>query len=69
MWPTCPLRWAGTVSRRPQGDLEGAGVDLAQVGNPRAYLIRIAVRRSLERLRGLRAAREDHTGPCLPEHW
>ncbi|MFG1964081.1 RNA polymerase sigma factor SigJ [Nonomuraea sp. NPDC049028] len=47
--------------------LRWAGVDLAQVSNPRAYLIRIAVRRSLERLRGLRAAREDYTGPWLPE--
>ncbi|MFD1542463.1 RNA polymerase sigma factor SigJ [Nonomuraea guangzhouensis] len=47
--------------------LRWAGVDLVRVDNPRAYLVRIAVRRALERLRGLRAAREDYPGPWLPE--
>ncbi|MFI6594703.1 RNA polymerase sigma factor SigJ [Nonomuraea sp. NPDC050536] len=47
--------------------LRWAGVDQARVENPRAYLVRIAVRRSLERLRSLRSAREDYVGPWLPE--
>ncbi|MFI7441029.1 RNA polymerase sigma factor SigJ [Nonomuraea indica] len=42
-------------------------VDLEQVRSPRSYLVRIAVRCSLERLRSLRAAREEYVGPWLPE--
>lgn len=43
------------------------GVDQAEVANPRAYLVRIVVNRSLERLRQASRAREDYVGPWLPE--
>lgn len=42
-------------------------VDHATVANPRAYLVRVVVNLSLERLRQLRRAREDYVGPWLPE--
>ncbi|WP_152362477.1 RNA polymerase sigma factor SigJ [Microlunatus speluncae] len=47
--------------------LRWAGVDHAAVANPRGYLVRIVVNRSLERLRQLRRSREDYVGPWLPE--
>jgi RNA polymerase sigma-70 factor (ECF subfamily) len=42
-------------------------VDHSRIENPRSYMVRIAVRCSLERLRQLRKAREDYVGPWLPE--
>ncbi|MFC4111432.1 sigma factor-like helix-turn-helix DNA-binding protein [Nonomuraea zeae] len=47
--------------------LRWSRVDRAEVVCPRAYLVHIAVRRSLDRLRALRTARESHVGPWLPE--
>jgi RNA polymerase sigma-70 factor (ECF subfamily) len=47
--------------------LRWSRVDRAELDNPRAYLVRIAVRRSLDRLRALRTARESYVGPWLPE--
>lgn len=47
--------------------LRWAGVDHRRVANPKAYLVRIVVNRSLERLRQLSRAREDYVGPWLPE--
>ncbi|MCF6472758.1 RNA polymerase sigma-70 factor [Nonomuraea sp. MG754425] len=42
-------------------------VDLDQVHDRRAYLVRIATRRSLDRLRVIRRLKEDYVGPWLPE--
>ncbi|MEU8363680.1 RNA polymerase sigma-70 factor [Nonomuraea sp. NPDC048882] len=42
-------------------------VDLAQVHDQRAYLVRIATRRALDRLRAIRRRKEDYVGPWLPE--
>ncbi|TDD01918.1 RNA polymerase sigma-70 factor [Nonomuraea diastatica] len=42
-------------------------VDLGQVHDQRAYLVRIATRRSLDRLRTLRRRKEDYIGSWLPE--
>ncbi|MFC5815235.1 RNA polymerase sigma-70 factor [Nonomuraea harbinensis] len=42
-------------------------VDLGQVSDQRAYLIRIATRRSLDRLRTMRRLKEDYVGSWLPE--
>ncbi|GAA1616323.1 RNA polymerase sigma-70 factor [Nonomuraea maheshkhaliensis] len=42
-------------------------VDLAQVRDQRAYLVRIATRRALDRLRAIRRRKEDYVGPWLPE--
>ncbi|MFF7246326.1 RNA polymerase sigma-70 factor [Embleya sp. NPDC008237] len=42
-------------------------VDLAQVRDRRAYLVRIATRRALDRLRALRRRKETYVGPWLPE--
>ncbi|MDF5755130.1 RNA polymerase sigma-70 factor [Spongiactinospora sp. TRM90649] len=42
-------------------------VDLAQVADQRAYLVRITTRRSLDRLRAIRRRKEDYVGPWLPE--
>jgi RNA polymerase sigma-70 factor (TIGR02957 family) len=43
------------------------GVDQAGVHDPRAYLVRIATRLSLNRLRTLARQREDYIGEWLPE--
>jgi RNA polymerase sigma-70 factor (ECF subfamily) len=42
-------------------------VDLAQVRDHRAYLVRITTRRSLDRLRSMNRRKEDYVGPWLPE--
>ncbi|MFB4269837.1 RNA polymerase sigma-70 factor [Nonomuraea sp. GTA35] len=42
-------------------------VDLEQVLDRRAYLVRIATRRSLDRLRSMKRRREEYIGPWLPE--
>ncbi|NBF00288.1 RNA polymerase sigma-70 factor [Nonomuraea sp. KC401] len=42
-------------------------VDHGQVSDPRAYLVRIATRRSLDRLRAIRRRKEDYVGSWLPE--
>ena len=41
--------------------------DLGQVRDQRAYLVRIATRQSLDRLRTMRRRREAYIGPWLPE--
>jgi RNA polymerase sigma-70 factor (ECF subfamily) len=47
--------------------LRWEGVDLATVRDRRAYLVRIATRQALSRLRTLRRRRESYFGPWLPE--
>jgi RNA polymerase sigma-70 factor (TIGR02957 family) len=47
--------------------LRWAGVDHAQVHDPRAYLIRVVTRQALNRLRALARSREDYVGEWLPE--
>jgi RNA polymerase sigma-70 factor (TIGR02957 family) len=42
-------------------------VDVAQVRDERAYLVRITTRRALDRLRTVRRRREEYVGPWLPE--
>jgi RNA polymerase sigma-70 factor (ECF subfamily) len=42
-------------------------VDLGQVRDPRAYLVRITTRQSLNRLRTLSRRKEVYVGPWLPE--
>src|SRR5512142_246279 len=47
--------------------LRWAGVDLAVVRDQRAYLVRIATRQALGRLRTLGRRKESYVGPWLPE--
>jgi RNA polymerase sigma-70 factor (ECF subfamily) len=47
--------------------LRWAGVDLATVREPRAYLVRITTRQALVRLRTLRRRKESYVGTWLPE--
>ncbi|GAA2431846.1 RNA polymerase sigma-70 factor [Streptomyces glaucus] len=47
--------------------LRWAGVDLAEVRDRRAYLVRIVTRQALSRLRALGRRRESYVGPWLPE--
>ena len=47
--------------------LRWADVDLAEVREPRAYLVRITTRLSLNRLRTVQRQRETYVGPWLPE--
>jgi len=47
--------------------LRWANVDHAVVRDPRAYLVRIATRQALNRLRTLSRRREDYVGEWLPE--
>jgi RNA polymerase sigma-70 factor (ECF subfamily) len=47
--------------------LRWAGVDLDTVENHRAYLVRIATRQALGRLRTLGRRKESYVGPWLPE--
>jgi RNA polymerase sigma-70 factor (ECF subfamily) len=47
--------------------LRWAGVDHAEVRDPRAYLVRIVTRQALNRLRTLARRREDYVGEWLPE--
>jgi RNA polymerase sigma-70 factor (TIGR02957 family) len=42
-------------------------VDLGQVRDPRAYLVQLTTRQSLNRLRTLRRRKEAYLGPWLPE--
>src|ERR671915_250609 len=47
--------------------LRWAGVDHAEVRDPRAYLVRIVTRQALNRLRTLARRREEYVGEWLPE--
>jgi RNA polymerase sigma-70 factor (TIGR02957 family) len=47
--------------------LRWAGVDLATVRDQRAYLVQIATRQALARLRALGRRKESYVGPWLPE--
>ena len=47
--------------------LRWVGVDLDTVRDRRAYLVRIATRQALTRLRTLRRRKESYVGPWLPE--
>ncbi|GGP75007.1 RNA polymerase sigma-70 factor [Saccharothrix coeruleofusca] len=47
--------------------LRWAGVDLDQVRDQRAYLVRITTRQALGRLRALGRRKESYVGPWLPE--
>ncbi|WP_433762290.1 RNA polymerase sigma-70 factor [Nocardia sp. CA-135398] len=47
--------------------LRWSGVDLDTVQDQRAYLVRIATRQSLDRLRALGRRKESYVGPWLPE--
>ncbi|GAA2277391.1 RNA polymerase sigma-70 factor [Nonomuraea roseoviolacea subsp. roseoviolacea] len=47
--------------------LKWAGVDLGTVQDQRAYLVRIATRQALGRLRSLGRRKESYVGPWLPE--
>ena len=47
--------------------LRWVSVDLAQVRDHRAYLVRITTRQALNRLRTLKRRREAYVGPWLPE--
>ncbi len=47
--------------------LRWAGVDHAEVRDPRAYLVRIVTRQAINRLRTLARRREDYVGEWLPE--
>ncbi|SDD59842.1 RNA polymerase sigma-70 factor [Glycomyces harbinensis] len=47
--------------------LRWVGIDHAAVGEQRAYLVRIATRLALDRLRQLSRRRETYIGPWLPE--
>ncbi|MGC9497446.1 RNA polymerase sigma-70 factor [Streptomyces sp. WG7] len=51
------LSWADRTRRSPQ----------AAIGNPRAYLVRVAVNHALARRAGIRRRRETYVGPWLPE--
>ncbi|HSY41300.1 MAG TPA: RNA polymerase sigma-70 factor [Polyangia bacterium] len=47
--------------------LRWVGVELAEVRDQRAYLVRIVTRQALSRLRTLRRRKESYVGPWLPE--
>jgi RNA polymerase sigma-70 factor (TIGR02957 family) len=47
--------------------LRWAGVDQAQVHDPRAYLVKIVTRQALNRLRSASRRREEYVGEWLPE--
>jgi RNA polymerase sigma-70 factor (TIGR02957 family) len=47
--------------------LRWAEVDLEQVRDPRAYLVRITTRQALNRLRTMKHRKEQYVGPWLPE--
>ncbi|MER5542603.1 RNA polymerase sigma-70 factor [Streptomyces sp. NPDC001118] len=47
--------------------LRWSGADLAEVREPRAYLVRITTRLAIDRLRQVRARGEAYVGPWLPE--
>jgi RNA polymerase sigma-70 factor (TIGR02957 family) len=47
--------------------LRWVAVDLDQVRDPRAYLVRVTTRQALNRLRSTRRRKEAYVGPWLPE--
>src|SRR6202040_4279771 len=47
--------------------LRWAGVDQAQVRDPRSYLVKIVTRQALNRLRSVSRRREEYVGEWLPE--
>jgi RNA polymerase sigma-70 factor (ECF subfamily) len=47
--------------------LRWSGVDVGEVRDPRAYLVRIVTRQALNRLRTLARRREEYVGEWLPE--
>ena len=47
--------------------LRWVGVDLGEVRDQRAYMVRIATRQALSRLRSLGRRKESYVGPWLPE--
>ncbi|MEV6284811.1 RNA polymerase sigma-70 factor [Kribbella sp. NPDC051770] len=47
--------------------LRWVGVDLEQVRDERAYLVRITTRQALNRLRTMKRRKESYVGPWLPE--
>jgi RNA polymerase sigma-70 factor (ECF subfamily) len=47
--------------------LQWMKVDVGEVRDERAYLVRITTRRSLDRLRTIRRRKEEYVGPWLPE--
>src|SRR5207302_11453276 len=47
--------------------LRWADVDHSQVGDPRAYLIRVVTRQALNQMRTLSRRREEYVGEWLPE--
>ncbi|MFI6938073.1 RNA polymerase sigma-70 factor [Streptomyces sp. NPDC050418] len=46
--------------------LKWSGVELDEVREPRAYLVRVTTRQALMRLRSLKRRKEDYVGPWLP---
>ncbi len=51
------VSWTGRVRRSPR----------TEIGNPRAYLVRIAVNHALARRTAIASRRETYVGPWLPE--
>ncbi|MFI6733416.1 RNA polymerase sigma factor SigJ [Nonomuraea sp. NPDC050451] len=47
--------------------LRWSGVDEADVGDPKAYLVRVTSRLAIDRLRWAKSRRESYVGPWLPE--
>jgi RNA polymerase sigma factor (sigma-70 family) len=47
--------------------LRWASVDLASIDDPRAFLVRVTTRLGFDRLRRIKARREEYVGPWLPE--
>ena len=47
--------------------LRWSKVDLAEISNPRAFLVRVTTRLAIDRLRRAKARRESYVGPWLPE--
>jgi RNA polymerase sigma-70 factor (TIGR02957 family) len=47
--------------------LRWSGADRANVGDPRAYLVRVVTNAALDRLRSAQVRRESYVGPWLPE--
>jgi RNA polymerase sigma-70 factor (TIGR02957 family) len=47
--------------------LRWSGVDVAEVADPEAYLVRVVTRLGIDRLRSAQARHEEYVGPWLPE--
>jgi RNA polymerase sigma-70 factor (TIGR02957 family) len=47
--------------------LRWSEVDQAEIGNPKAYLVRVTTNLAIDRLRRVRSRRETYVGPWLPE--